>query len=377
MLLGAIVDAGVPIDFLRETTSNIAIDGYTINQSKVWRCGIQATKVDVEIHKSTQTHTHWKDIFKLLDSSTLPDKIKIKALNIFRAIFNAEAKVHGGSFQDVHLHELGGIDCIVDIVGAVSGFDYLGIEEIYVSDINLGSGMVNISHGFLPVPAPATIELLKGYKCYKSQIPYELTTPTGAAIISTITKQTDTLSYIPISLGYGAGTRDIKEQPNVLRLIVANSQQIKTDESLYVVETNIDDMNPQYFEHIMDILLEIGANDVYLENIIMKKSRPATKITVLTDQHRLQSVCDALFRHTTTIGLRFYEVFRQKLNREITTLNTDFGVIRIKTATDSNNITKYSIEYSDLLKASKTHSLPLSIIEKHVRDLLTKMRDRG
>ncbi|MFQ3574778.1 MAG: nickel pincer cofactor biosynthesis protein LarC [Thermodesulfovibrionales bacterium] len=376
MLLGALVDSGVPLEYIKETIDAVPIDGYEISERKVSRCGIQATKIDVDVHRHIRHHVRWGDIFNLLDSAKIPDKVKTKALNIFRAIFSAEAKVHGCAMEDVHLHELGGIDCIVDIVGGVSGLYYLGIDEVYVSDINLGSGMVKTSHGMLPVPAPATIELLKGFRSYKSEIQHELTTPTGAAILRNIARQTDTLTFKPLSIGYGAGTRDIQQQPNVLRLVLGESEDIRTDESIYVVEANIDDMTPQYFEHAMDTLLESGAKDVYLQQIVMKKSRPAIKITVLTNLQRLQSICDILFRHTTTIGLRFYKAYRQVLNRELNTLHTDFGEIRIKTVRDKDDSKRHIIEYNDLLAASKAHSLPLFVVESHVREILSKMRDQ-
>ncbi|MCX8028351.1 MAG: nickel pincer cofactor biosynthesis protein LarC [Thermodesulfovibrionales bacterium] len=377
MLLGALVDIGVPLSFFKETIQRISIDGYNISQLKVNRCGIDATKVDVEIFNQSHNHVRWADIFHLLDTSKLTDKVKRTSLEIFRNIFHAEARVHGEDFENVHLHELGGIDCIVDIVGTVAGFDYLGIDDILVSDINLGSGFVNTAHGILPVPAPATLELLKGFRCYKSNIPIELTTPTGAAILSTIAKQRDIIHYIPRSIGYGAGSRDLNQQPNVLRLVISEADDIRIDEKIYVVEANIDDMNPQYFEHVMDILLEKGALDVYLEHIIMKRSRPAIKITILTNHQKLQTICDTLFTHTTTIGLRFHEMFRQKLHREISTLKTEFGDMRIKTIKDGDNtIKRQTIEYSDLVKASRVHSLPLFFIERHVRQLLSKMHDQ-
>ncbi|MCX8068982.1 MAG: nickel pincer cofactor biosynthesis protein LarC [Thermodesulfovibrionales bacterium] len=374
MFLGALVDIGVPIDYFIENLKLINIDGYEIVSNKVNRNGISATKVDVHLHHHNRNVVRWDDIEKLISSSGLEYEIKSRALDVFKSIFEAEAIVHGYHFKDVHLHELGGIDCIVDVVGAIIGLDYLKVKEVISSSINLGSGFIKTSHGLLPVPAPATVELLKGFDCYSSKIPFELTTPTGASLIKTLTKQGD-FSFNIKSIGYGAGGKDIDYQPNVLRMMIGEIDIFSSDNCVYVVETNIDDMNPQYYDLLIEKLFELGAKDVYLEQIIMKKSRPAIKVSVITEANLLNEIIQTIFLNTTTIGIRYYKVFRNTLDRTIKQVNTELGQFRIKVSSKNSIVINESIEYDDLLTAHKKHNLPLKHIERNTWEAL-KRRDQ-
>jgi uncharacterized protein (TIGR00299 family) protein len=372
MCLGALVDAGVNLSDIRNGLKKLPIQNYSLTSEKVLRGGISATKVDVILHKTEDKRQktevrRWKDIEKIIKTSQLSEKIKQKGLHIFKNLFDAEAKVHGKSFDKVHLHELGGIDCMVDIFGTLIGLNILGIEEIYVSSINLGSGSVKTEHGILPVPAPATAELLKGYPVYSSEIPFELTTPTGAAIISGMNADPYSLSKVTIEkIGYGAGNKDIANMSNTLRILIGKEANAGGEEFVTVIETNIDDMNPQFYAHVMEMLFKAGAHDVFLENIIMKKGRPAVKLTVISEESDIEKLSSILFQETTTIGLRFYKAHRRTLNREIKKIKTKYGDVRIKVATLKGNIVNISPEYEDLKAIAKKTKTPIKKIAEEI-----------
>ncbi|WP_333655762.1 nickel pincer cofactor biosynthesis protein LarC [Dissulfurispira sp.] len=378
MCLGALVDAGVDLSDIKKGLKKLPIQNYSLASKKVLRGGISATKVDVIMKGSgvkSKTHggqgsraTKWKDIEKIIKTSQLSEKIKQKGLHIFKKLFEAEARVHGEPFDKVHLHELGGIDCLVDIFGALIGLDILGIEKIYVSSINLGSGSVKTEHGILPVPAPATAELLKGYPVYSSEIPFELTTPTGAAIISGINADPYSLSKITIEkIGYGAGNKDIANMPNTLRILIGKEANAGgSEEFVTVIETNIDDMNPQFYEYVMEMLFKAGAHDVFLENIIMKKGRPAVKLTVISEEGDIEKLSSILFQETTTIGLRFYKAHRRTLDRKIKKIKTKYGDVRIKVSTSKGNIVNISPEYEDLKAIAKKTKIPIKKIAEEI-----------
>src|SRR4030067_3686290 len=304
MILGALVDAGLPPHKLKKSLSSLPIKGYKLSINSVKRAGFLATKVDVEIQGARgkgQGARKWKDIEKIIRTSKLSDDIKQKGLSIFKRLFEAEAKVHGERFDRIHLHELGAIDCIIDIFGTLIGIDILGIKKIYSSPLNLGSGTVKTGHGILPVPAPATAELLKNVPVYSSDINFEVTTPTGAVLISMLADGFGLMPNIQVSkIGTGAGSKAFKKQPNVLRLFIGQDTEHRkqiTDNSplsplslrgdergVTVIETNIDDMNPQVYEYVMEKLFKSGALDVFLTQVIMKKGRPGIKLTVLCNE---------------------------------------------------------------------------------------------
>lgn len=372
MCLGALVDAGVDISDIKRGLKKLPIQNYSLTSKKVLRGSISATKVDVIIKAEGKRQKakgkKWKDIEKTIKTSQLSEKIKQKGLHIFKRLFEAEARVHGEPFDKVHLHELGGTDCLVDIFGALIGLDILGIEKIYVSSINLGSGSVKTEHGMLPVPAPATAELLKGYPVYSSEIPFELTTPTGAAIVSGINADPYSLSEITIEkIGYGAGNRDIANMSNTLRILIGKEANAgKSKEFVTVIETNIDDMNPQFYEYVMEMLFKAGAHDVFLENIIMKKGRPAVKLTIISEESDIDKISSILFQETTTIGLRFYKAHRRTLDRNIKKIKTKYGNVRIKVSTLKGNIVNISPEYEDLKAIAKKTKIPIKKIAEEI-----------
>jgi uncharacterized protein (TIGR00299 family) protein len=385
MCLGALVDAGASLSAIKCSLKKIPIAGYALSSRKVMRAGISATKVDIQIknpaasaHRDTLLHTaqarRWKDIQNIIRKSILPERIKDQGLAIFKNLFEAEGKVHGDPFDSVHLHELGAMDCIVDIFGTLISLDFLGVEKVLTSPVNLGQGTVNTAHGSLPVPAPATIELLKGYPVYSSEVPFELTTPTGAVILKTLASSCASLPQITIeTIGYGAGNQDITDMPNVLRLMIGeeytaiNKTGLPVSEnSVIILETNIDDMNPQYFEGVMNSLLAAGALDVFLENIIMKKSRPGIKITAIAREKDTDKMTDILFSDTTTIGIRMYRADRKILEREVRRIKTRYGFVRFKLSRLKGKIVTTTPEYEDMKAISEKTNTPIKNIAEEL-----------
>ena len=393
MILGALVDAGVSLESLKKELSKLPVSGYELKSRGVKRGGLRATRVDVVVKGSgvrgQGSSKKWKDVEKIIRTSKLSSEIRQKGLHIFKRLFEAEAKVHGEKIKDVHLHELGAVDCIVDIFGALIGLDLLGIDTIFSSPLNLGSGMIKTGHGILPVPAPATVRLLKGIPVYSSGAQFELTTPTGAVLISSIA---DKFCPMPdmqiIKTGVGAGSKDFKSQPNVLTMIVGEklknlpsplfakegdilSPTLKKgdkggflDQNITVIETNIDDMNPQVYEYLMERLFEAGALDVFLTQVIMKKGRPGIKLSVLCDVNRREKLIEIILTETTSIGVRFYSAERKVLEREIKSVSTKFGRLNVKVSYSGKEIKKDLPEYEDCRKAAKKYKVSLLDVMK-------------
>lgn len=384
MCLGALVDAGIPLKRIENGLKALPVKGYRLESKKVKRAGITATKVNVVVQKSKiksltsasrlrrqkPESKKWKDIEKIIKTSSLSDEIKLRGLTIFRHLFEAEGKVHGTRFYRTHLHELGAVDCIVDIFGTLIGLDLLGADKVYSSPINLGSGSVITEHGRLPVPAPATAEILKGIPVYSSDIPLELTTPTGAAILAGTAAVFAEIPLMKIQrIGCGAGQKDIQAFPNILRIFSGENisrSKSKRLQTVTVIETNIDDMNPQLYEHVMERLFDAGALDIYLSQVIMKKGRPGVILTVLCQESRRADVIDMLFRETITIGIRFYEASRVILEREIREVETPFGKIKVKLSRMDDGTVKFNPEYEDCRRISKKHKIPLIEVMREV-----------
>lgn len=370
MILGAMVDAGLPLNRLKRELSKLNLKGYRLKEGNVKRAGIKATKVDVLISSKfrVQSSKKWKDIEKIIKASSLSSEIKEKGIKIMRNLFEAEAKVHGENPDKIHLHELGAMDCIIDVFGALIGINILGLEKIYSSPLNLGSGFTETSHGILPVPAPATAEILKGTPTYSTGIPYELTTPTGSAIITSISD--GFLPFPPFKIervGYGAGSNDIKSQPNLLRLFVGEEIGDYDRDEVVVIETNIDDMNPQVYEHLIERLFEKGALDAYITPVIMKKNRPAYLLTVLAERKTMDGLIEILFRETTTFGVRFYNALRNKLFKESRKIKTRYGNINVKIGYKDNDIFTIAPEYEECKAIARDKGLPLRAVIDEAR----------
>ncbi len=378
MCLGALVDAGVPLKELEKGLKRLNLKGYRLREQKVLRTGIAATKVDVKLKKAISGQKsevrRWKDIQKIIKDSALPEKIKKQGLHIFKNLFEAEAKVHGKTINTTHLHELGCVDCLVDIFGTLIGLSYLGIDKVYSSPVNLGSGSTTTSHGILPVPAPATAELLRGIPCYASGPAFEMTTPTGAVLLKTLSSGFGAMPlFTSKMIGIGAGNKDPEERANILRIMIGQEDESIRHETITIIETNIDDMNPQIYEYVMDRLFDTGALDVFLTPVIMKKSRPGVLLTVLCTAEKKNEVINIILNETTTIGIRFYEAGRVTMNREIKQVQTIYGKIRVKQSALGSSI-KVTPEYEDCKRIAKNTGLSLLGVMDSVRNNITGKR---
>ncbi len=375
MCLGAIVDLGVSLKKLTQELKKIPLNGYTLIAKKVKRAHLRACKIDVVQRSKFNEHKskfkRWKDIEDIINRSSLSDDIKQKGLNIFRNLFEAEAKAHGEAFNEIHLHEIGAIDCIVDIFGTVIGLNILEIEKVYSSPINVGSGLIKTHHGILPIPAPATMELLKNIPVYSKGISFEFTTPTGAAIIKTLSSDFIDLPLMQIKkIGIGAGSKNFKNWPNILRIIIGDISNIVAEEKdsmITVIETNIDDMNPQIFEYVIEGLYKAGALDVYLTQVIMKKGRPGIVLTVLCENEKRNDLIKIILRETSTIGLRFYEAKRRILERKIEKVNIGSEEIKTKVSRLGEDIFKITPEYEDCKRVAKKLGIPLLELMKKIK----------
>jgi len=365
MTLGAFIDIGVPLSWLKDSLTKLPLKDFDLSAESIFRSGIKAQGVHV-ITKNTSRSRHYAEIKDLVKNSPLPKKVKEKSLEIFERLAIAEAEIHGQPKEKVHFHELGGIDAIVDIVGTALCLEYLGIEKVVASRIPLGNGFVSCQHGTLPVPAPATLSILKGTPVYGTEIPYELVTPTGAAIITSLA---DSFENIPDMIvektGYGAGKRELKTIPNLLRIIIGTPANHISDyqkDRISVVETCIDDMNPEFFGFLMDRLFEEGALDVYLIPVFMKKNRPGTMIQVLCVEDRKKSIINRILSETTSLGVRYYDVQRTKLVRENITIKTSYGDVQIKRIKDPNGSVRLVPEYEVCKKIALEKEIPLKTV---------------
>jgi uncharacterized protein (TIGR00299 family) protein len=375
MTLGALVDAGLPLEVLRAELAKLDLTGYTLSSEKVRRSGISSTKVHVVLDEKEQPARHLADISRIINGSSLSPVIQQKSLAIFHRLAEVEAKVHGTTPDRVHFHEVGAVDALVDIVGSVIGLEHLGITEIIGSPVNVGSGTVHTAHGKLPVPAPATVELLRSIPLYSSSITFELTTPTGAAIISTLAASFGLLPQMKISrIAHGAGNKDFSGQPNVLRLMIGELLPVYDEDTSTLIETNIDDMNPQLYDHVIEKLLAQGAQDAYLTPIIMKKGRPGTLLSVLCDRKSSDAVLDTLFRETTSIGVRIRETGRKKLQREVRQVETSYGTVRVKVSSRDGEVLTVTPEYEDCRKLAEEKHVPLKLVMEEARARLVSRR---
>ncbi len=375
MILGALTDLSDAPSFLREELKKLDLKGYSISNKKVKRGVIQATKVDVKVTEKSSSQKNLKNIVSIIENSGLAEKIKKDSIKIFRRLAEAEAKVHGTTIDKVHFHEVGAIDSIVDIVGSVIGIHHLNISKIVSSPLNTGSGFVKCAHGTLPVPAPAVMELLKGFPCFSSGVQQELTTPTGAAIITTLADEFGSLPNLKIErAGYGAGGIDLKEMPNALRIILGeHSISSESKEEIFVLETNIDDMNPEFYDVVMEKLFQAGAVDVFLTPIIMKKNRPATKLSVLTQQQNVKALANEVLKNTTSFGIRFYPVERVMLDREFQKIETIFGKMKVKIGKRDGEICHISPEYEACKEISREQGIPIKKVYEEVQKTVSKI----
>lgn len=366
MVLGALIDAGLDMKFLDKELKKLKLKGYELKKTRVRRGGLIGTKFSVINKGDPGSHTHRPlgEILKIIDRSSLNRRVKDISSKIFNNIGEVESKIHGISDKkDVVLHELGGIDSIIDIVGAAIALDKLDIEEIYSSPIHFGRTLVDTRHGILPTPSPAALELLKGAPAKISNIDAELVTPTGAGILKTLVKNFGEMPQMRVSgIGHGAGAQELKELPNMLRVMIGEKHAAFKKDRIFVIEANIDDMSPQHFEYLFEKLFKEGALDAYTTSIQMKKTRPAFKLTVLSEPSIFDKLCSIIFKETSTIGLRYHEQNRYKLDREIVKVNTGYGKVRVKLSRGPDDILTVSPEYEDCARLARSKKVPLKTV---------------
>lgn len=374
MIIGAFLDAGLPLELLRQELAHLHLeDEYQLVTKTVNKLGIRATYFDVELtsphHHHMQGHHHHSQqrnltqIRSIITKSGLSANVKDLALRIFTRLGQAEAKVHNCTLEEIHFHEVGAVDAIIDIVGAAVGYFYLGIDTVKASPLHVGSGTVQCAHGLMPIPAPATAELLQGIPIYSGEIKGELVTPTGAAIITTLCTQFGPLPHLtPEKLAYGAGTWDLAI-PNVVRLYLGkeNEGTYEQDTSL-MIEATIDDMNPELYSYLMEKLLQASAADVFLTPIIMKKNRPGILLSVTSNLTIHQPLLDIIFSESTTLGIRMYPVSRQKLEKSFISVETSNGAVRVKIGKLGAVIKNLAPEYDDCRTLAEQSGIPLKVI---------------
>lgn len=395
MMLGACVSAGVPLDHLRDELRKLPLDGYELRQRTLWRSKIAATHIDVMLASSddshaahgnddhahehhhhhghahdhhtepTQQHRHvhraWADIRALIASSALHDEVKRRALAVFAVLAEAEARVHGVPADDVHFHEVGAVDSIVDIVGTAIALEYLGIERLYHSPVKTGANaLIHTQHGMMPVPAPATIELLKGLRIERTGIAEELTTPTGAAILAALSCDAGQAppTFVPRAIGYGAGTKEFAELPNMLRLIVGEEGVTFETQDLVQLESTIDDMNPELLPWVIERVLSAGALDAFVIPVLGKKGRPAHLLRVIAEPAKREELCAVLFAETSTTGVRWQHMRRNMLPRRQETIHTRYGATVVKRIHGSDG-ERLVPEYEECRRIAQERNLPL------------------
>jgi uncharacterized protein (TIGR00299 family) protein len=424
MAVGALLDAGVPLGVIEETIAQLGL-GQTMQLAThpIVRSQIHATKFDLltpegmpldrdgqhghehgdhvhlghlhvahqpvhagEAHDSAHSHEdlqehsqheyeehghgRYAEIVAMLDGSTLAPGIRDRAKSIFRTIAIAEARIHNVDVDDVHFHEVGALDSIVDIVAVAACLDHLGVEEIYSSSVPLGSGgMIRTQHGVMPLPAPATLEILKGYPVRLTDIPFELTTPTGAGIIKALSKGVLSTEQLQVDrVGFGAGTRELPDRPNLLRVVIGEKLADEERDTVTLIEANIDDMNPQVYPYLIERLLETGSLDAYLTPVIMKKGRPGMLLSVLAPQGALDELTKLIYRETTTIGVRYNEMSRRKLPRETVLVNSEFGPVRMKRILVDNGM-RIVPEYDEVSRIARERSLPFHVVLRKLEEV--------
>jgi pyridinium-3,5-bisthiocarboxylic acid mononucleotide nickel chelatase len=372
MTLGALVAAGADARELRERLALLDVPGYEVEFETVDRSGVSATRAVVKVTDEEKPHRHLRDVLKIIEGSRLNDTVKARASKIFGRLAAAEARVHNVAVERIHFHEVGAVDAIVDVVGACIGFELLGVERFAASALHVGSGTVEMEHGRFPVPPPAVAELLRGAPVYSTDIKGELVTPTGAAIVATVCESFGPLPRMRVERsGYGAGAREYKKFPNVLRVIVGETEDegdaSEGDELLTIVETNLDDVSPQVLGHVMERALDAGALDCFFTNVQMKKSRPGVLVSILCLPRDREAMTNLLFEETPTLGVRSHEVRRRALERESVTVETEFGRIAVKVGRAGGRVLSATPEFEECRAAALRAGVALRVVQESAR----------
>lgn len=394
MTLGALVDAGVPLEMLDAAIRSLGIPELSLSREKVHRKAFYATKVNVNVPHE-HVHRHLSDILKIISVADIPADAKSLAESIFRQLAEAEAKVHGTTIEEVHFHEVGAADSIADIIGVALGLHYLGLEAIYASAVPAGCGTISIAHGECSIPAPATAELLRGIPIAPSDVPFELTTPTGAAILAATVKRFGSMPAMSIQqIGYGAGGRDLEQQPNILRFFIGEliSETSKGDEKhshshshpteeisgtkpvislLWMLETNLDDIPGEMIGYTLGRIWELEPLDIFTTAIMMKKQRPGTKLSVLCRTEQIREIEQIIFEETGTLGIRRYPLERTELPRLERTIKTEYGEISAKQASLPDGSLRITPEYDSAAAAAERCGIPIrSVYDACKREII-------
>lgn len=376
MNLGAMIDLGVEKDYLVRELEKLGVKGWELIAESDQRHGIKGTRVTVRQTKHEHVHRHLSDIEKIIRDSALDDQTKFLSMKIFRIVAEAEAKVHGYPVEEVHFHEVGAIDSIIDIVGAAICYNKLGVNAVHVSPVELGSGFVKCAHGTLPVPAPATAEIVRGLPVKKGGVDFEATTPTGAAILAAL--GTDFSSSFNVKIektAYGIGQKDHPDIPNILRVFIGEiSEKEAEGHEAVLLECNIDDMNPEYYDHISEKLFRAGASDVYFSNIIMKKGRPGIVLKVICEKGSEEVLRDIIFTDSTSLGIRTFIFRKETLSRQFDRITTSWGEVRIKRSFYKGREVSVKPEYDDCRRISEETGIPVKEIHNRIISLLIQAK---
>ena len=369
MTLGALVDAGVSLEALQAGLDRLPVKGIRLQARRVVKNAISSTKVDVLVEEQkVQRNLH--DLEAIVAEADLPQRVKQRAVAVFRKLAEAEAAVHGTSVDQIHFHEVGALDSIADVIGTAIGLEELGVEKLWASPVAVGQGFVQAAHGRLPIPAPATVRLLRNFEIRLARVNAELTTPTGAAILAALAEPTPDVPPFKLqSVGFGAGGRDLPDRPNVLRLLVGELPAPLEHEEIAVLECQVDDMNPEILPYVVDRLLQEGALDVVLQPVIMKKGRPGNLVRVLSPLEKVQTLTELLLRETSSIGVRWHRVQRAKLPRRQVEVQTSLGRVKAKELKLGDQVWR-TPEFEECKRLAAEHGLPLRrVYERLTREL--------
>jgi len=374
MIVGALLDAGADFAELERAVTRLGLSGYRVTTRRKSVSGIAALKFEVEVSQ-TQPDRHLGEIRSMIEHASLPPTVTANAVAIFTNLAVAEATVHRSTPEEVHFHEVGAVDSIIDIVGAVWGFERLGVDRVLVSTLPMGTGFVRSQHGVIPVPAPATTELLSGFPMRLNDGPSEMVTPNGAAIVQTLALPAPAaLTFDVERVGYGAGTKDFTDRPNVLRLMLGHEPAALRGEEVVEIAANIDDLNPQIYDHLSERLFAAGARDVTLTPTIMKKGRPGVVLSVLAEPALRDQLAEIIFAETTTIGVRFHPMARLKLDRKVIEVQTSYGTIRVKVSGGGSQPATIAPEYEDCRRIASERKIPLKLV---IEDAAAAARRNG
>ena len=376
MLLGAFVACGLEVSRLEQEIRKLDLGDIRLRQEQAKRGALMGTRILINAPPQ-QPSRKYRDIVERIQAAPLAPRVQQQALTIFRRLGEVEAALHGWTLDQVHFHEVGAVDSIADIVGSCAAVELLGIEQLHCSPLNLGSGTVKCQHGLLPVPAPAALELLKGIPAYSSGVASELVTPTGAAVVASLAASFGPFPAMRVeNVGYGAGSRDLRGTPNVLRLTIGEAAPAEAgQEQLFMLEANLDDMNPQVFNFFAERALAAGALDVFFTPVQMKKNRPGVLLSVLCSPAQREKLMEMFFQETTTLGVRGYEVFRRALERESVPVQTPYGEVRVKVARRNGQVLHFSPEFEDCRRLATENEIPLKKVLQEATIAFGKERE--